>query len=147
MIILLKNFIKFIRTEINHIYNLTMISIEQESGSSVLIEIHGIPERGSASISPLIGDNDAFANVGGDVDNDGDEMSPDDTHSEEPFRRTEEFFLQHFVELGLIFRTSWLETEAKVNFPGLVIPLSDNRIVLLFNERSKHAGEETLRFK
>lgn len=52
--------------------------------------MHGIPESGSASISPLIGDSDVFGNVGGDTDKDGDEISPEETLSEEPFRRTEE---------------------------------------------------------
>ena len=68
--------------------------------------MHGIPERGSASISPLIGESDGFVNVGGDVDNDGDEMSSEDILSEEHFRKTEEKPLTHLVELELIFITS-----------------------------------------
>jgi len=57
-----------------------MIPIEQESGNSVLIDIHGIPEIFSVDISPLlVEDKEVLPNSDGDMDNDVEDKLSEDS--------------------------------------------------------------------
>ena len=57
-----------------------MIPIEQESGSSVLIDIQGIPEIFSVVISPLlVEDKEVLPNSDGDMDNDVEDKLSEDS--------------------------------------------------------------------
>ena len=92
--------------------------------------MHGMPERGSASNSLLIG---------GDKDNDGEELFPEQIFPDD--------FSEHFAELILELRASWFEADAKAWFTAIFTVLSDNRPVLLSWLRWNFADEGRLILK
>ena len=76
-----------------------MIPIEHESGSSVLIDIHGIPERGSVVVSSPFWDNNVLANVGDDIDNKGDDIFSEESLPDEFIRKAEDMSFRLFVDV------------------------------------------------
>ena len=77
-----------------------MISIEQESGNSVLIDMHGIPERESLVIFPLFDGMEVFEKLLGDIDNDVEAKFSEES-LEEFFRNAEDIHLRLFAEVEL----------------------------------------------
>ena len=74
-----------------------MISIEQESGNSVLIDMHGIPDRGSLFIFPLFGDREVLEKLLGDMDNDVEAKFSEES-LDEFFKNAEDIHLRLFTE-------------------------------------------------
>ena len=110
--------------------------MEQESGSSVLIDIQGIPEILSVIISPLsVEDKDVFPNSDGERDNDVEERFVEDSQLPDFFRKWVDMSFIGFLETELRLRSSSLEIVGSCNFSIVLIFLFDNRPVLLSRVR------------
>ena len=93
--------------------------MEQESGSSVLIDIQGIPEILSVVISPLsVEDNDVFSNSDGERDNDVEERFVEDSQLPDFFRKWVDMSFIGFLETELRLRSSSLA----VSYTHLTLP-------------------------
>ena len=113
-----------------------MIPMAQESGSSVLIDIQGIPEMLSVVISPLsVEDKDAFPNSDGEIDNDVEERFAEDSQLPDFFRKWVDMSFIGFLEMELRLRSSSLEIVGSCNFSIVLILLFDNIPVLLSRVR------------
>lgn len=71
-----------------------IISIEQESGNSVLIDMHGIPDRVSLVIFPLFCDNEVLEKVLGDIDTDVEVRFSEESLLDDFFKNAEDIHLR-----------------------------------------------------
>ena len=97
-----------------------MISIEQESGNSVLIDMHGIPERGSLVIFPLFGDMEVLEKLLGDIESDV-EVKFSEESLDEFFKNAEDIHLRVFADDELRVWPSCLVMGAKDNFSYVLV--------------------------
>ena len=70
-----------------------MMSIEQESGNSVLIDIQGMPDRELIFVSLLIVGSDVLLNDAGDKDSDDDDILLGDKLLDEHFKKSDDMSL------------------------------------------------------
>ena len=70
-----------------------MMSIEQESGNSVLIDIQGMPDRELIFVSLLIVGSDVLLNDAGDNDSDDDDILLGDKLLDEHFKKSDDMSL------------------------------------------------------
>ena len=70
-----------------------MMSIEQESGSSVLIDMQGMPDREFIFVSLLIVGSDVLLNDAGDNDSDDDDILLGDKLLDEHFKKSDDMSL------------------------------------------------------
>ena len=70
-----------------------MMSIEQESGNSVLIDIQGMPDREVIFVSLLIVGSDVLLNDAGDNDSDDDDILLGDKLLDEHFKKSDDMSL------------------------------------------------------
>ena len=92
-----------------------MISIEQESGNSVLIDIQGMLDRELPFVSLFLVGSDVLLNEAGDNDSDDDDILLGDNLLDEHFKKSED--MSHGLCAEVELRLNW----SRFEFPNFMI--------------------------